>query len=61
LAAPLQAKTSGAQRQPNSETTRNDEAERIESDSADKENKRPNKEHECPESETKYISLAITP
>jgi hypothetical protein len=40
---------------------RDDEAERIESDFADKENKRPKKEHECPESETKYISLAITP
>jgi hypothetical protein len=51
LAAPLQAKTSGAQRQPNSETTRDDEAERTESDFADKENKHPKKGHECPESE----------
>jgi hypothetical protein len=51
LATPLQAKTSGAQRQPNSETTRDDEAERIESDFVDKDNKHPKKGHERPESE----------
>jgi hypothetical protein len=51
--APLQANTSAARRQPNSGTTRDDEAEQIESGSADKENKRPKKEHECSESENK--------
>jgi hypothetical protein len=49
--APLQAKRSGARRQPNSETTWDDEAERTESGSADKESKHPADEHEHPESE----------
>jgi hypothetical protein len=41
---------SGARRQPNFETMRNDEAEGTERDAADKENERPENEHECPES-----------
>jgi hypothetical protein len=42
---------SGARRQPNSGTTGDDEAERTESGSADKESKHPADEHEHPESE----------
>jgi hypothetical protein len=51
LAAPLQAKTSGARRQPNSGTTRDDEAERIEIGSTDKEYGQSKNKHECPVSE----------
>jgi hypothetical protein len=42
---------SGARRQPNSEATRNDEAEGTESGAADKENERLENKHECSESE----------
>jgi hypothetical protein len=51
LAAPLQAKTIGAQCQPKSGTTRQAEAERTKSGSADKENKCPEGEHGCLENE----------
>jgi hypothetical protein len=51
LASLLQAKTSGARRQPNSGTTRDDEAELTESGSADKENEHLADKHEYPESE----------
>jgi hypothetical protein len=53
LAAPLQAKTSGAQHRPNSETTRDDGTEQTESGAADKEN-----EHEFPESKNKLQESA---
>jgi hypothetical protein len=43
--------TSDTRPQPNSETKKDDEAERTESSSASKEHKRPENEHECPESE----------
>jgi hypothetical protein len=49
--APLQAKTSGARRQPNSEAMADDEFERTESGSADKESEHPADEHEGLESE----------
>jgi hypothetical protein len=50
LAAPLHAKTSGTQPQPNSGTTRDDKAERAESGSAGEEHEYPESENERPES-----------
>jgi hypothetical protein len=48
----LQATAGGTRPQPNSETSRDDKAERAESGSAGKEHMHPKNEHESPKSET---------